>query len=375
MSHVDEGALHAYLDGALDALPGPEAERIRAHLAACGACALRLEEERAVRAEAQAILAGASPALGDLPSLEELRALADARRAPSAAGRLRQLGFAASLVLAVGAGWMLRGSQAPRFEGGPLDGGRVPAATDAAPAAREEALEEAVVQESVEEPAAPARDPSGAGASAVTTPTAQPEPTVPTPAVVEAEAPVAPEALGNRAVAADAAAPAGTGALQDSLRFRLQVSPTSVEAKAAEAPAAAFQALPMRRADARPSDSLRGSREAASRQAAGSAFAPAEPRPREELGLGVPGLPYLSVAWAPEGLPEGSVRVLQRVGSDTLEVLHIPADAGISVPWPSVFGPRNQAVVLRGDVWLLGRAVLPREEIEALLARIPPEER
>lgn len=349
MSHVDDGALHAYLDGALDALPGPEAERIREHLAACDACARRLEEERAVRAEARSILDGASPALDDLPSLEELRALAAAGRGSSVGARLRHLGFAASLVLAVGAGWLLRGSQAPRFEGGPLDDVLLPAATEAPPEARQEApaagFAEEAVAEAVEEPTAPARDRSGVGAAV--TP-AVPTPETVRPAAAEAEADAVAEAPEARNAAGDAERAGGLGALQDSLLRRLQVSAVSAEAKSAEvAPAATLQRLPRRRADVTLADP----------------------------GVGVPGLPYLSVAWAPEGLPEGSLRVLQLVGSDTLEVLHLPADAGVSVPWPSVFSPRNQAVMRRGDVWLLGRAVLPREEIEALLARIPPEER
>lgn len=111
MSHVDEGALHAYLDGALDEYPAPEAENIRAHLDACGTCAQRLEEERRVRADAHAMLGLAAPVV-DLPSLEELRAYvqrtAQQRRGIS---RLQRMGWAASVVLALGAGWMLRDSQ------------------------------------------------------------------------------------------------------------------------------------------------------------------------------------------------------------------------------------------------------------------------
>ncbi len=111
MSHVDEGALHAYLDGALDEYPAPEAENIRAHLDACGTCAQRLEEERRVRADAHAMLGLAAPVV-DLPSLEELRAYvqrtAQQRRGIS---RLQRMGWAASVVLALGAGWMLRDGQ------------------------------------------------------------------------------------------------------------------------------------------------------------------------------------------------------------------------------------------------------------------------
>ena len=46
MSHVDEGALHAYLDGALDEYPAAEGRRVREHLDLCPECAERLEVER-----------------------------------------------------------------------------------------------------------------------------------------------------------------------------------------------------------------------------------------------------------------------------------------------------------------------------------------
>ena len=88
MSHVDEGVLHAYLDGALDAFGASEAERIRAHLTECAPCRARLEEERAVRAEASSILAMAAPEV-ELPSIEDLRAYVEATRPP-----IRQIGRA-----------------------------------------------------------------------------------------------------------------------------------------------------------------------------------------------------------------------------------------------------------------------------------------
>lgn len=112
MSHVDEGALHAYLDGALDEYPATEAEEIRAHLDACAECAEKLEVEREARSEAHAILAMATPNV-ELPSLEELRAYVKRTRpAPSRfSARVYRMGWAASVVLAVGTGWMLRDGQ------------------------------------------------------------------------------------------------------------------------------------------------------------------------------------------------------------------------------------------------------------------------
>ena len=68
MSHVDEGALHAYLDGALDEYPVAEARRIREHLDVCATCAERLEVERGLRSDAHAMLGMAAPVV-DLPLL------------------------------------------------------------------------------------------------------------------------------------------------------------------------------------------------------------------------------------------------------------------------------------------------------------------
>jgi hypothetical protein len=110
MSHVDKGALHAYLDGSLDEYPQAEAERVREHLDGCAVCAEMLEAERKVRADAEAMLALAVPDV-DLPSLEELRAYVKRTRPirQTASVRIYRMGWAASVVLALGTGWMLRG--------------------------------------------------------------------------------------------------------------------------------------------------------------------------------------------------------------------------------------------------------------------------
>jgi hypothetical protein len=112
MSHIDKGALHAYLDGALDEYPAAEAARIRGHLDACGECADMLAAERLIRSDASTILSYASPDV-ELPTLEELRAYVKATRpAPRpAAARMYRMGWAASVVLALGAGWMARDGQ------------------------------------------------------------------------------------------------------------------------------------------------------------------------------------------------------------------------------------------------------------------------
>jgi putative zinc finger protein len=101
MSHVDEGTLHAYLDGEL-----PSAERAawEAHIAQCEACRARLGEERALLERASALLGAARPLERPAPPLEQLRRVS--RRSP---WRVRtSFAWAASLALALGLGYYVR---------------------------------------------------------------------------------------------------------------------------------------------------------------------------------------------------------------------------------------------------------------------------
>ena len=104
MSHVDEGTLHAYLDGEL---PVAETARLEAHLAGCAACRERLDEERALIARAGELLALAAPPAPEraAPPLHELRhpRLWWRRWART------PLAWAATVMLALATGWYLRG--------------------------------------------------------------------------------------------------------------------------------------------------------------------------------------------------------------------------------------------------------------------------
>jgi hypothetical protein len=126
MRHVDEGSLHAYLDGGLTPVPplhavetGPEGEvpaqeEIEQHLAQCAQCRARLEEARRLRDRAARILDGSGPASIRVPPFDSLRETADRatlrRRRLLTLTRLKALGVAASIVLAVAVGWWARGS-------------------------------------------------------------------------------------------------------------------------------------------------------------------------------------------------------------------------------------------------------------------------
>jgi len=102
MSHVDEGTLHAYLDGELS-----PAERtgLEQHLPQCATCRGLLADVRALLDRSTALLASARPAERPLPPFEQVR------RAPRRPWYLRRsVAWAASIVLAVGLGYYLRGT-------------------------------------------------------------------------------------------------------------------------------------------------------------------------------------------------------------------------------------------------------------------------
>src|SRR6185436_12319856 len=111
MSHVAEGELHAWLDGALDQLGERRAEQVREHLRHCAACQGQLAVEESLRARASEVLALAAPRPSDLVPLEALVERARSVPAPAAAvlasrgSRWARLGWAASVMVALGAGW------------------------------------------------------------------------------------------------------------------------------------------------------------------------------------------------------------------------------------------------------------------------------
>ncbi len=357
MSHVDEGALHAYLDGALDALPASEAARIRQHLASCEACARRLEEERALREEASAILAGADPGVGAMPPLEEIRQRAASRTRAGSGSRLRQLTWAASLVVAVGAGWLLRGSRDPRISEA-LD-----------PLLREAAEERAtpattVVQEVA--PVQPAAEASGPGSA---------------DARVQADVQAPPATSDAGAVAAPAAeevVPKTADVALDTLRRTLAAgrgqvaailgdssarrpapspgAPTVAPSMALTAEARAGQAS---RVLTRSGTMVRAAEDEAAHWARGDAGA-----------ISVPGLPVVSVGEGGADLPAGTLRVLQLLEADTLELLHLPPGADPSTVTGSGDAGRNQVAVRYGGGWLLGRAHVSVDVLESLLAQV-----
>ncbi len=112
MSHVDEGTLHAYLDGELS---GAERAQLEAHLAECAPCRDRLAEERGLIERADRLL-----------TLAELPAGHTHRPAPAPVQSQRRRprfavpgAWAASIALAFLTGWLLRPT--PKATGNPVD--------------------------------------------------------------------------------------------------------------------------------------------------------------------------------------------------------------------------------------------------------------
>lgn len=111
MLHLDEGVLHAYLDGA-ESRNELREKNIERHLATCAECREALERARRVRDRAHEILGDAAPKSVTPMPLSELQRWAEARPAEPAPRRrvnTKALALAATVVLAVAAGWMTRG--------------------------------------------------------------------------------------------------------------------------------------------------------------------------------------------------------------------------------------------------------------------------
>lgn len=110
MSHVDRETLHAYLDG--ESASGVlDRQAIDEHIVHCGECAAALDDVRRVKDRAAQILSASGPLDVSAPPFEQLRALSDAPKRPGSVpslGRMKAIGWAATIVLAVGAGWYAR---------------------------------------------------------------------------------------------------------------------------------------------------------------------------------------------------------------------------------------------------------------------------
>lgn len=415
MSHVSEGALHAYLDGALDEYPAAEARRVREHLESCAACAGRLEEERKIRQDATAMLALAVPNV-ELPSFEELRAYVKAMPAPPsrASVRLRNMGWAASVVLALGAGWMVREGQLGRMPVAqrgvellvPVPADAVVSDRDAADLPRpranaDQGVADVASTESrgagvlVERQREVPRAIDALGKVSTTSRELllpQPESEVVAEAAFDdvdlgasrelrLEEAITPAASSfvqelNRVGVPENERAAGAGAAVDELAVeeptQLSVA-RDVQATPVSAPVE-LRVAERRRIDARD--------QAAAIRVAPSSFTPAvggqntvEDFDEADVrgSLVVPGLRLISYSQVAEGTIPGGIHVLQRLDNDEiLDVYHLPEGVAPS-SLPPLENGRNEVRAERDGGWVILRAALPTQALWELLARLGPE--
>jgi hypothetical protein len=105
MRHLDDGLIAEHLDGQTQA---PAAAQVAEHLGACVACRERVEEARQERTRARSLLEAAAPSGLAPPPFETVLERAGRARRRRARLPLHGLGLAASLVLALGVGWLAR---------------------------------------------------------------------------------------------------------------------------------------------------------------------------------------------------------------------------------------------------------------------------
>ena len=386
MSHVSEGILHAYLDGALDELPGGEADSVRDHLARCTQCSIQLGEAGAVRDEAIAILGGILPPL-DMPPLEDLRSRADVVRVEptGTSGRLYRMGWAASVVLAVGAGWMLRDGEVIPL--GMMDPIEVPSARRAllqslteelagleVTADDEDLVAAAIssttssdvvaqappdrVREDVERAASPVQETM----TDATPRTGLREMTAETPAVFRQFVDSAESGVDQAELPAAEVLPEPLGVSGSQL---VAIAP------AAERDAAAS----VLRAEGRRPDVVTSARKAM----AGLSLVPSnhsdEEDPDRHVGDAPPfvisGLELIDMSWISEGVTAGGVRVLQELeDGEILELLHLPegVDPDDLDPFPE--DGKAGVITPRDGGWLIMRGNRTVEELQALLERL-----
>ena len=356
MSHVDEGMLHAYLDGALEEYPTSEARRVRDHLDACSSCRDRLVAERRIRDEAASILGRAVPQM-EVPTLEDLRAYARAGVAKEAplGSRFRALGWAASLVLAVGAGWALRGGggvPTRPLSPDPVQGAAAPAGP---PVARPVEVAQAVTPEP--EQARPIVLPDAPEIVAIAIDTSadlvRDDALVQTLAPLDTAPPELPvpdaivASLDDQARSQAIAEPQDTGADATSGQ---RSGPVEVVTSASTA--APVGGLVLGRAT--PSDEARA-------EVAGN---------DDTYSLVVPGLPVLDVRFRGSGTRSEGQVALQRLDSgDTLEVIHLPPELDPAELEAKAAGT-NELVMRRASGWIVMRAPLDEAGLMELMTRL-----
>ncbi len=201
MKHLDDGTLQAWLDRPRSGLDPSEVAEIERHLASCEACAARLEDLGESSDRVRVLLSSGRDGVADAPAYEAVTERAEgSRRRRVARKRLTTLAWAASIVVAIGVGWLTNDLyrtgtelqlESPRQEVAPARAqttteadAREPSPSDAATAASRQSATQsrpapaagadlggssAAAPSPAARPAAPGAAPSAAGAAASST--------------------------------------------------------------------------------------------------------------------------------------------------------------------------------------------------------------
>ena len=427
MRHVADGELHAWLDGALDQLGEARTREVREHLRTCGACREKLVLEEALRARADEVLALSAPAVDEAPPFEALleRARTDegGRSGGRRLSRAARMGWAASVVVALGAGWIARelGLHPLSTPDGVPSTGAPDRVTDAAPAAISPAGATGSEAGSAVDLAS-ASTSASAGRADTTVPAAAERSAPPNDepllaAEVEPAPPLAPDALAT--ALEEAGVPPARTELATWLApprdlpslaapaERVQAEPPATQRLAGAVPAErAGEGTPRRGAPrqelatssvvplaaptaiglrARP-DSVSAAVPELFREARpelggrGSGAMAVVAGTDEAVDLTVPGLEVLRVEWPDVAPGHRGLRVLQRLLSgDTLEIRFVRSGAvGGEVgtdPLATLVGAPlrpgwSQVVRVHGDGWLVARAPMTGAALETLVERV-----
>lgn len=111
MPHLDEGTLQEWIDRDRSGLVDAEARAVEAHLAGCEVCVARLDAIREIDDRARGILARGSPEDVPIPGFEAVVSREAVQRGNENDGQRgrgdwRRYAWAATLLLALGVGWM-----------------------------------------------------------------------------------------------------------------------------------------------------------------------------------------------------------------------------------------------------------------------------
>jgi anti-sigma factor RsiW len=343
MSHLDEGTLHALLDGELDL---HEVKEIQAHIGSCAACGTRLREVKEFHGETDRLVAilelPTTPSRRTAPANGEPAPFGDSpvdrRRTPrnvprisgqvneppplllpessgyQRGGLIRRMRWAALILVTVGAGYMASRMTRPAsyaFEGELVparlgsDSAAVLSEEEASPGARGDATRESLQAAKAAAPNAPPAPRPAASKPAPSVPRrADPRPEPTAPALAKDEAETAPDRLDEEARLADApvAGPAGVAAgvaaasedrdqgREADSRAADEAAPANAGRNVRQEAAVALRELDrerqLERADAATAalDSARA-REAAARQAVAAPPAPRTPEQRSSVYL------------------------------------------------------------------------------------------